>query len=507
MPPEPNPDPWSPGAPRRVPPASADDDWQVIAPLADPPARGRAANRRGPGRRPRRDGLVLAAVVCAALVVTAGVTVAVLRGGSPPPAGVATAGATLPSAPGSPRATPTRSARAPAVPPPTPGSTLVIGTDLPFTGRDAVSAREAQAAMELHLRQVGNRAGRFRVQLRRYDNGSAGSNGWDPSLCRRNAALHTRRADEVAVVGTFNAGCSQIQVPRLGTAVGGPLLMVSHANTYPGLTRTWDAGEPRAYYPTGVRNYARVIGTDDRQGTAAAQYAVRGLRVGRCVVLDDGTVYGRGLASAFTAHLRRLGGTTVLRSRWDPAAASYVALFRRAAGARPDCVYLGGGAESNGVQLVRDKVAALGPNSRVALLAGDGFARAPRIAALPQAAGMVLSFAGLDASQITSRPGAAARFSREYVRRNGPWTSAYSLYAVSALQVVLEAVARSDGSRAGVHRAVMGGTGVTVPAARSVLGREVAIDPATGDVQRPDVTILRLVGGTERVEVSVPVFP
>ncbi len=450
---------------------------------------------------------MLAAVVCAASIVTAGVTAAVLRSGPPPRAVVAPAGATAPSAPGTARATPTRPARVPAVPPPRPGSTLVIGTDLPFTGRDAAGAREAQAAMELYLRQVGNRAGRFRVQLRRYDNGSARSDGWDPSLCRRNAALHARRADEVAVVGTFNAGCSQVQVPVLGAAAGGPVLMVSHANTYPGLTRAWDAGEPRAHYPTGVRNYARVIGTDDRQGTAAAQYAVRELEAGRCVVLDDGSVYGRGLASAFTAQLRRLGGTPVLRGRWDPAAASYVPLFRRAAGARPDCVYLGGGAEGNGVQLVRDKIAVLGPNTRVALLAGDGFARAPQIAALPQAAGMVLSFAGLDASAITSRPGTATRFSREYVRRNGPWTSAYSLYAVAALQVVLEAVARSDGSRAGVHRAVMSGTGVSVQAARSVLGREVAIDPGTGDVRRPDVTILRLAGGTERVETSIAVAP
>ena len=48
------------------------------------------------------------------------------------------------------------------------------------------------------------------------------------------------------------------------------MLMVSHANTNPGLTKPWDPGEPEKYYPTGKRNYARVVTTDDYQGTAAA---------------------------------------------------------------------------------------------------------------------------------------------------------------------------------------------------------------------------------------------
>jgi branched-chain amino acid transport system substrate-binding protein len=34
----------------------------------------------------------------------------------------------------------------------------------------------------------------------------------------------------------------------------GPMLMVSHANTYVGLTKPWDTGEPQKYYPTGKKN-------------------------------------------------------------------------------------------------------------------------------------------------------------------------------------------------------------------------------------------------------------
>ena len=49
----------------------------------------------------------------------------------------------------------------------------------------------------------------------------------------------------------------------------GPLAIVSPANTSPGITTTGpgaDPGEPNKYYPTGKRNYARVVANDQFQG-------------------------------------------------------------------------------------------------------------------------------------------------------------------------------------------------------------------------------------------------
>jgi branched-chain amino acid transport system substrate-binding protein len=66
------------------------------------------------------------------------------------------------------------------------------------------------------------------------------------------------------------------------------------------------------------------------------------------------------------------------------------------------------------------------------------------------------------------------------------------IYGVQALQVILAAIARSDGSRAGVSAAVLSGTGVTIPAAVAILGNDVKIDPATGDVNIVKVTFLRM---------------
>ena len=82
------------------------------------------------------------------------------------------------------------------------------------------------------------------------------------------------------------------------------MLMISHANTNPGITKAWDPGEPDKYYPTGVRNYGRVIATDDLQGAADAEFAKQDLKVTKCVVLNDAQTYGIGVAQAFTDERR-----------------------------------------------------------------------------------------------------------------------------------------------------------------------------------------------------------
>jgi len=69
------------------------------------------------------------------------------------------------------------------------------------------------------------------------------------------------------------------------------------------------------------------------------------------------------------------------------------------------------------------------------------------------------------------------------------------MYGVQALQVILAAIEKSDGTRAGVNRAVFTDGGVQVPSVRSALGADVTINPATGDVGLVDVTVLQVVSG------------
>ena len=77
--------------------------------------------------------------------------------------------------------------------------------------------------------------------------------------------------------------------------------MVSPANTYTGLTAAGPgtaAGEPNKYYPTGKRNYARVVAQDQYQGAADAILAQR-VGAKNVYVLNDKEAYGLGVASNF----------------------------------------------------------------------------------------------------------------------------------------------------------------------------------------------------------------
>ena len=47
------------------------------------------------------------------------------------------------------------------------------------------------------------------------------------------------------------------------------------------------------------------------------------------------------------------------------------------------------------------------------------------------------------------------------------------------MQVILEAIAKSDGTRKGITDAVFSGEGITIPADKSVIGKEIKIDTAS----------------------------
>ncbi len=188
-----------------------------------------------------------------------------------------------------------------------PEGALVISTDLPLQGASADASRDTQRAVEMILEAAGGKAGAYDVVVKHYDDSTAAKGGWDDATCAKNAADHVANANEVAVMGTYNSGCAKIILPVLNQDASGPMLMVSHANTNPGLTKAWEPGEPDKYYPTGVRNYARIIATDDFQGAADAQMAAKDLGVKKCVVLDDAQTYGKGVAKAFVDEAKKQG--------------------------------------------------------------------------------------------------------------------------------------------------------------------------------------------------------
>ena len=365
---------------------------------------------------------------------------------------------------------------------------LIISTDLPLQGASASTSESTNNLIQLYLDQVGNKAGKFNIKLQTYDDSTAAKGAWDDAACAKNATDHVANTNEVAVMGTYNSGCAKIELPTLNQD---NMLMVSHANTNPGLTKAWDPGEPDKYYPSGTRNFARTITTDDYQGVGAAAFAANDLKVKKAYVLNDNQTYGLGVARAFEENAQKNGIEIVGKGSWDAKQPNYTALFQSVKASGADIVYLGGIYDNNGGQLVKDKVSVLGPNDgAVKLLAPDGFTGYPDLLALDQSKGMYLTFAGLTQDQLVKAGGEGAKLLDAYkAKYNKAPDGSYPLYGVAATQVILDAISKSDGTRKSVTDQVLGGAGITIPADQSVLGKEIKIDPATGDTSAKDLTI------------------
>lgn len=378
------------------------------------------------------------------------------------------------------------------------GAALVIGSDLPLQGSSADTSASTNNAINLYLEQVGGKAGDFTVTLKEYDDSTAAKGAWDDAQCAKNAQEHVANAAEVAVMGTYNSGCAKIILPVLNQDPTGPMLMVSHANTNPGLTVAWDPGEPEKYYPTGKKNYARIVPHDVFQGTADAQFAFQDRKVTKCAVLNDNQTYGQGVAKAFATEFANQGGTVVLDAAWDAKQADYTALMQQVKASGADCIFFGGIYDNNGGTLFKNAVAVLGDNASFFKMAPDGFSGYPDLQGMPEAEGLYLSFAGKSLDAMVKGGGKAGEFVKAYEAKYGAQpTGSYAIYGAAAAQFIMKAIAASDGTRKGVTDAVFGGEKLCVTDEESITGLGYCIDPATGDTDRIGVTIQTMTGGKE----------
>jgi branched-chain amino acid transport system substrate-binding protein len=329
----------------------------------------------------------------------------------------------------------------------------LIASDFPLLGPSGVGTRQVVNAIRYELRRRGWKAGVYHVGLQSCDDSLAATGAWDAAKCRANAMAYAANPSVLGVVGTFNSGCAAQEIPILNQAPGGPVAMVSPTNTLVCLTQNAPgcaADEPTRYYPNPHRNFVRVVAHDGYQGAAMAEYATT-LGVKKVFILDDGDAYGQGIAATFKNAAVFKGIQVAGGESWDPAATSYDALMKRVQAAGVDAVFLAGAIDANGGQLIRDKVAVLGANSgAVKLLAPDGFAGQFTIdEAGEAAAGMYISVAGVP---LDSLSGKAAEFLEAFKRDYLGVEPAdpYAPYGLGAAQVLLDAIAASNGTRADI---------------------------------------------------------
>ena len=205
----------------------------------------------------------------------------------------------------------------------------------------------------------------------------------------------------VGVIGTYNSGCAAIEIPILNEAPDGGVAMVSPGQ-HAGLP---DRGQPQICDPeqpdsllslAATRNYARIVPNDAAQGAGLA--AVRpgaGCDQPLRAVRRPTTRAAARRRETFVGAAQELGLAVAGSRRLGSRRPDYDALMDRVAEASPDAVVLAGLLEQNGAKLIQDKVAVLGDNDSVKLLAFDGFAQQATIDdAGEAAAGMFASVPG-----------------------------------------------------------------------------------------------------------------
>jgi YVTN family beta-propeller protein len=369
----------------------------------------------------------------------------------------------------------------------------LIASDLPFQGQASLAETlQLSDAIRFVLTRHHFRAGSYAVGYQSCDDSIAATGSYDVGRCRANAQAYATTKSVIGVIGAYNSGCTQVEIPVLAGARGGPLAMISATSTYVGLTHAGPGtapGEPEKYYPRGRRNFVRVVAADDRQGAADALLAKQ-LRVTGLYLLNDGDPYGFGIAANVRDAARKLGISIAGFERYDIHAHTYTATARRVLRARADAVFIGGSSDlSNGPTLVKSLRAVLGDQVRI--LGPDGFTPISAFAQLsgPAAEGMTISFPAASASHL---PEEGRRFIAAFGKAIGRPVEAYSVAAAQAAEVLLGAIARSDGTRASVTKELFK-TKVT----NGLLG-SFSFD-RNGDTTAGAVTIFRIEEGKGKV--------
>jgi len=333
---------------------------------------------------------------------------------------------------------------------------VLIASDLPLQGPVSADPRAVQGAIRFVLERRGFRAGEYAVGYQSCDVSTTQTGGFEFRKCAANASAFAHAETLVAVIGPWSSYCGQVGIPITNRAPGGPVALVSPISTDPGLTRggpVGERGEPDVYYPTGVRNFARVMAREDLQGVANAMLA-RELELKRVYVLyDRSDFWRREFANPFLRTARRLGIRIAGTGGFSPEPGSKDRLADRLARSGAEGVFIAGAGSEGGAEVLKALRGRLG--SRVKIMTSDPFIPVPMLleAAGPAARGLYVSATDVPPDAREQTP-AGRRFARDFGTLQAPVFGV--LPAAQATDLVLDAIARSDGTRASVLEELRG---------------------------------------------------
>jgi branched-chain amino acid transport system substrate-binding protein len=381
------------------------------------------------------------------------------------------------------------------------GSSLTIYSSLPEQGASGDQAKAIENGAKLALENKGGKVGKYAVTYKPLDDSLASTGAADEGKGAQNAREAVQDKSAIGYIGEYNSGISKVTIPILNKA---GITQISPANTYVGLTSDapgHEPGEPDKYYPTGKRNYARVVPKDTIQAaamvTAAKEDGCKSIHV-----FNSKTTYSAGLARNIGLVAPKIGGVTIEgNDAYDPKAANYRS---QASGVKADCAIQTGEIEQNGVQVMKDVSAA---DKGVKLYGADGIclnaSADPEKGIPPDLAGQFkCTIATLDPK--TFGPEGKKFFADFKKKYNQPNPDPYAVYGYEAMALMLDSIEKAASGGSLTRQAVTDAVYSTKDR-DSVLGKY-SIDQ-NGDTTLTDYGLYKIVGKTltfDRVIKSNP---
>ncbi|MCX7157530.1 MAG: branched-chain amino acid ABC transporter substrate-binding protein [Rhodocyclales bacterium] len=227
-------------------------------------------------------------------------------------------------------------------------------------------------------------------------------------------------AKVAGIVGHLNSGTT-IPASAIYNTAGLP--MISGSATNPALTEQ------------GFKGVFRVVGRDDQQGPAIANYLAGQNKPKTVAVIDDATAYGEGLANEVEKTLKAAGVKVLPREKGTDKTVDWKAVLTKIKGKKPDAVFYGGMDATGGPLLKQARELKM-----TAIFAfGDG-ACTDKMAELagPAAEGLLCSQAGIPVQA------AGKKFLDAYKAKFKTDPILYSPFTYDAANLLIAAMKKAD---------------------------------------------------------------
>ncbi len=294
-------------------------------------------------------------------------------------------------------------------------ATIKIATQSPLSGGQAVLGEGLKDGTQLAVEQLSGpilKLG-FKVEVVPFDDQAK------PDVGIANAKKLVTDNDILLVVGHLNSG---VAIPSSEVYKDSNLAMISPSTTSPKVT------------DRKLKNVFRVVGRDDIQGVAGAEFA-KTLGVKTAYILHDKTAYGQGVAEFFRDHAPKIGMKVVgfegteERTNFDP-------IITPIKARNPDLVYFGGVYDQAGVLFKQAR--AKGVTSK--FMGPDGMDSSD----LPKIAGE--SVVGMHYTTVAGPVAVypkAAKFAKDYKSKFGKDPEPFAAQAYDAAAIGLKAIERA----------------------------------------------------------------